>query len=81
MIEWPKTPTPKPFSLLQHTHTHTEPNPAQSLGGSLAVLAVMGRDVADLGVLGGGLTGAGRETDATPLCWDDLVPCKVTSLC
>ena len=63
---------------LSHTHTHTH---THSLGGSLAVLAVMGRDVADLGVLGGGLTGGGLETDTTPLCWDDLVPCKVTSFC
>ena len=61
-------------STHRHTHTH-------SLGGSLAVLAVMGLDVADLGVLGGGLTGGGLETDVTPLCWDDLVPCKVTSFC
>ena len=41
----------------------------------------MGRDVVDLGVLGGGLTGGGRETAAIPFCWDDLVPFKVTSLC
>lgn len=52
------------------------------LGGSLAVRAVVGLDFADLGVLGGGLTGPGRIKVVLPsLTCGDFVPVKVSSRC